>query len=88
MRLYLALLSHSKVSGSNAPPLCVACLLYLPVPVWTLLRHFGFLPQSKHMDVMLIGGSKSTVGMNASVNASMCCSRLVTCAGCTLLLAP
>lgn len=37
---------------------------------------------------MLIGGSKSTIGMNASVNASMCWSRLVTCAGCTLLLAP
>ncbi len=43
----------------------------LPVSAWVLSRYSDFLPQSRDVQVQLIGDSISQVGLNVSMNGCL-----------------
>ncbi len=70
MMQWLALLPHSKRVLSLNPPAnwgpSVWSLHVLLMPTWVFSGYSGFLPQSKHMQVRLIGDSKLPIGVSVS----------------------
>ena len=67
---WLALSPHGKRVPCLIPSwgLSVWSLHVLPMYVWVLSGYSGFLPPSKNMDIRLIGDSKLSLGVSASVH--------------------
>ncbi len=59
-------MAPSQEEGSGFKP--TWSLHVLPVPVWVFSGYSGFLPQSKDMQVRLIGDSKLPVGVIVSMS--------------------